>query len=89
MSYQKNPKSYTHKNKQKKIRAIVVLQALIHLLLNKECRDGLEKVKKLKTEDRKAQLKSLQSQHSNWKANPKADKAILHDLLKQGILVTY
>lgn len=54
------------------------------MMLNKESRDGIEKVKKLKAEERKAQLKSLQSQHANWKTNPKADTAVVHELLKQG-----
>jgi len=57
---------------------------LVHLLLSKENKDGIEKVKKLKPEDRKAQLKKQQSDYRNWKSNPKADKSVLHEILKRG-----
>lgn len=57
------------------------------MLLGKETRDGVEKVKKMKPDDRKNQLKMLQSQHKNWKSNPRADKSVLHGILTQGGLI--
>lgn len=63
---------------------IISLQAMVHMLLNKESRDSVEKAKKLKSDDRKQQLKTLQSQHKNWKSNPRADTAVLQGILKQG-----
>ena len=38
----------------------------------------------MKPEERKHAIKALQSQHKNWKSNPRADKSLLHALLKEG-----
>lgn len=54
------------------------------MLQGKEAKEGIEKARKMKSEDRKKQLKVLQSQHQNWKSNPRADKSVLKGILMQG-----
>lgn len=66
-----------------------LFQALIFLLQGKEAKDGVIKAKKMKPEERKAQLKVLQNQHQNWKINPRADKSVLRGIILQGIRFSY
>ncbi|KAH3892174.1 hypothetical protein DPMN_016286 [Dreissena polymorpha] len=60
-------------------------EMLIHILLGKDARDSIDKACKLKPDERKVLLKSLQSQHKNWKLNPQADPAIYKSILLQAL----
>jgi len=55
---------------------------LIELLQGKEV--GGDVTRKLKPDDRKARLKTLQGQHKQWKVNRNADPTILASILQQG-----
>ncbi|KAL4226590.1 hypothetical protein ACF0H5_014574 [Mactra antiquata] len=64
-------------------------EALIHMLLGKEGKLGIEKCKKMKSEERKHELKVLQKQHQQWKSNPRADNSVLKNILMQAMCLRY
>ncbi|XP_053377355.1 trichohyalin-like isoform X2 [Mercenaria mercenaria] len=64
-------------------------EALIFMMQGREAKDGIDKARKMKADDRKHQLKVLQSQHQNWKSNPRADKTVLRGILMQSMCLRY
>ncbi|WAR25161.1 hypothetical protein MAR_010865 [Mya arenaria] len=64
-------------------------EILMELLVSKDTSVGVDRARKLKPEDRKAQLKVLQSQHKQWKANPRADPGVLLQILTQGVSIKF
>ena len=57
---------------------------MISLLQSNDSVSLRNRARKMKPEECKQAIKTLQSQHKNWKSNPRADKSVLHALLKEG-----
>ena len=65
---------------------LILFQAMIGWLQSNDSKSIGSKVRKMKAEERKTALKNLKAQHRNWKSNPKADKSVLHSIIKEGRL---